>query len=247
MGADEQLAGYHNFYCVYFLEFLLKFRLFKFTSEFFYYLKLYKSLFALRCLLFYCLPAGLQNKIATDVYGNINKDFFNEKKNYSSIADDLYSPKTLQESLIQHFESKLEHLLKWEDHNSMHFSIEARVPFLDHTFVEKTLALNSESIINNGEAKHILRKSLGSILPEKIKARQDKKGFSNPAAEWFRTNLFSDMIWDIINSSTFKNLGYFYNNSCIASFKDHLKGKTDHTKDIWKWINLELWYREFID
>ena len=76
----------------------------------------------------------------------------------------------------------------------MHFSIEGRVPFLDHTLVEKTLALNSGSIINNSETKFILRESLGSILPEKFKPRQDKKGFSNPAAEWIRTNLFSDMI-----------------------------------------------------
>ena len=39
------------------------------------------------------------------------------RKKYSSIADDLYSPKTLQESLIQHFKSKLKYLLKWEYHN----------------------------------------------------------------------------------------------------------------------------------
>ena len=65
----------------------------------------------------------------------------------------------------------------------MHFSIESRVPFLDHRLVEATLSAPSNMKINKGETKHILREALKDILPQKITKRKDKKGFTNPRAK----------------------------------------------------------------
>lgn len=149
--------------------------------------------------------------------------------------------------MLQHFEHKLEHLLRWEDLNSMHFSIESRVPFLDHRLVEATLSTNSNQKIYNGETKHILREAFKDILPSKIINRKDKKGFSNPRDKWFRTAKFKDFIIELINSESFKNRGYFNSEMAIEQYTKHLEGKIDASKEIWKWINLELWFRKFID
>ena len=59
----------------------------------------------------------------------------------------------------------------------MRFSVESRVPFLDHRLVETSLNLNSNLIID--KAKKI-RESVKTIVPLEIVNRIDKKGFSNP-------------------------------------------------------------------
>ena len=51
-------------------------------------------------------------------------------------------------------------LLKYEDRNSMAFSVEARLPFLDYRFVEESLSLDSSLKIGNGITKEILRKEI---------------------------------------------------------------------------------------
>ena len=129
----------------------------------------------------------------------------------------------------------------------MHFSIEARVQFLDHRLVEATLSLPTDQIIKNGETKYILRESLKDVLPPKIYARRDKKGFSNPREKWFRSEKFQNLIYDIINSERFSSRGYFEPKQAIERYRLHLEEKINISKEIWKWINLETWFQKFVD
>ena len=82
----------------------------------------------------------------------------------------------------------------------MRFSIESRVPFLDYRVVEQTLSLTNDNYIRKGVTKYILRESLKSIVPEKIRTRYDKVGFSTPEADWFRESFFRDMIFNILEN-----------------------------------------------
>jgi len=246
-GADEMLAGYHYFFSGYFKELITKLKFGTLSKELYYYLRKHQSFYAMKYLGFYFLPQSLKGSIGSKIYGNINADFAKEWNSISTIGSDLYNPETLNKSLLQHFEFKLEHLLKWDDLNAMNFSIESRVPFLDHNLVEKTLSLPPEMKINNAETKYILRESVKDILPPKIYNRRDKKGFSTPSDQWFRSSQFKEFIIDMLNSSTFQNRSYFNIIQCKTKYEQHLKGNIDITKDIWKWINLEVWFREFID
>jgi asparagine synthase (glutamine-hydrolysing) len=74
-------------------------------------------------------------------------------------------------------------LLRYEDRNSMAFGIEARLPFLDYRIVEFALTLPDEYKIREGWQKYIVRKAMPD-LPEKIRFRKDKKGFTTPHDEW---------------------------------------------------------------
>jgi len=245
-GADEQLAGYHYFFGSYYIELIKKLRLAKFINENVQYLKKHGSSQALKYFAYYLMPGSFQNKINGQISPSIKTDFYTSK-NKDEINKMLFNPKSLSESLLQHFEYKLEHLLRWEDLNAMHFSIESRVPFLDHRLVEATLSSPSNQKIHKGETKHILREALSDILPEKISNRKDKKGFSNPREKWFRTPQFKKFILELINSESFKSRGYFDSDIANAQYKKHLEGKVDVSREIWKWINLELWFRKFID
>ena len=198
-------------------------------------------------MLFYLSPNTLKQKIGTKVYDYVDGSFASKWEKKSTLGKDLYNPKSLNDSLIDHFEYKLEHLLKWDDLNSMHFSIESRVPFLDHHIVESTLPLKSRFKINNAETKFILRESVKEILPSKVYKRKDKKGFSTPSDDWFRTPKFQNYICDLLASDKFKKRGYFNVQKCQENYDKHLRGKINISKDIWKWINLEVWFRNFID
>ena len=245
-GADEQLAGYHYFFGSYYRELINKLKILKFLSENFYYFKKHKSINALKYYLYYLLPSHFQIKVNNHMFPSINKTFI-KNNNGNKLNEMLYNPKDLKESLIQHFEYKLEHLLRWEDLNAMHFSIESRVPFLDYRLVEATLSTPSNQKIYKGETKHILREALKDILPFKITNRKDKKGFSNPREKWFRSQEFQNFIFELINSEKFKNRGYFDSQVANAQYKIHVNGGVDYSKEIWKWINLEIWFRKFID
>lgn len=74
-------------------------------------------------------------------------------------------------------------LLRYEDRNSMAFGIEARLPFLDYRIVEFALTLPDHLKIHEGWQKYVLRRAMHD-LPEKIRFRKDKKGFTTPHDEW---------------------------------------------------------------
>lgn len=57
----------------------------------------------------------------------------------------------------------------------MAFSIESRVPFLDHRIVEFAFTLPDDAKIHQGRTKRILRDSMNGILPDAITNRTDKK------------------------------------------------------------------------
>jgi asparagine synthase (glutamine-hydrolysing) len=78
-------------------------------------------------------------------------------------------------------------LLHTEDLNSMAFSIESRVPFLDHRLVDFCFSLPNEHKIHLGETKRVLRAGMRGIVPDAILDRKDKTGFITPGhIAWLR-------------------------------------------------------------
>src|ERR1017187_9142591 len=70
------------------------------------------------------------------------------------------------------FQSTLISLLRTEDRNSMHFSVESRVPFLTPELVEFTYSLPEEWVLDNqAVTKSLFRRSMQGITPEPILAR----------------------------------------------------------------------------
>ena len=72
-------------------------------------------------------------------------------------------------------------------------------------------------------------------------------GFETPEDEWFRKPFFKDLIMDTISSSSFSSRGFIDKKIALKMYNDHLSGKKNISQEIWKWINLETWFNEFID
>jgi asparagine synthase (glutamine-hydrolysing) len=94
-------------------------------------------------------------------------------------------------------------LLHTEDINSMAFSIESRVPFLDHRLVDLSFSMPMEDKIYRGETKRVLRAAMRGIVPDQILDRRDKTGFITPGhIKWLRGELAYtlDGSWSILES-----------------------------------------------
>jgi asparagine synthase (glutamine-hydrolysing) len=246
-GADEELAGYHYFFGFFFKDLLKQAKFGKLISESVHYFGNHKNLYGLKSFLFFMLSSNMRTQASLNEKHYINKDFANRFKDSNSVTENIYGSATLNDALLDHFEYKLEHLLKWEDSNSMWFSLEARVPFLDYRIVEKVLATPSDLIIKKGMTKHLLRESMKNILPEKIRTRIDKVGFETPQNEWFSSSAWKKIIEGILDSESFKERKLIDSQKAKDLYKRFLAGKISVSNEIWKWIHLELWFRKYID
>ena len=137
-------------------------------------------------------------------------------------------------------------LLHYEDRNSMAYSIETRLPFLDYRLVEYLFSLPPEQKIKEGVTKVILRRAMEGVLPEQVRNRTDKIGFITPEGLWLRTVL-RDKIDELLGSKSFAERGYFEVNRVKDFFRRYCEGKVQDHAIIWRWVNLELWLRMFID
>lgn len=88
----------------------------------------------------------------------------------------------------------LEDLLRFSDRNSMAFSREVRLPFLNHQLVEFLFSLPPSMKINNSWTKNILRKSFEDILPPEIAWRRDKIGYEPPQKKWLGSPVIKEWI-----------------------------------------------------
>ena len=198
-GADEALGGYHYFYGLYYKSLLKRLKLVTLFKEIVQYVALHHSWYALQTFAYFLLPKKIRVKARVNERGYLSHEFA-DRHGQSVIADNLYGSKSMQDALINHFEYKLEHLLKWDDRNSMMFSIESRTPFLDYRLVEYLLRAEDSAKIKDGYTKSLLRRSMKGLLPEKIRLRRDKVGFATPEDVWFAEKAFKDLIESILSN-----------------------------------------------
>lgn len=94
--------------------------------------------------------------------------------------------KSLREAVDEAFwRTSLPALLRYEDRNSMAYSIESRVPFLDQRLVEFVHALPERFLIGaNGSTKSVFRAAMRGLVPDEILDRRDKLGFETPEHTW---------------------------------------------------------------
>lgn len=245
-GSDEAIAGYEYIPGLYYKSLFMHLKWGRLAKEIVQYAKLHHSWRHVKYMVFFLLPSKMRTKVRVAQRGYIDPAFV-EKHKDSVIADKLYGANTMEEMLVAHFEYKLEHLTKWGDRDTMAFGVEGRSPFLDKDLVEFSIALKDELKIKEGYTKFILREVMRGIMPEKVRLRVDKKGFSVPQDEWFKAEKFQKLVNDIISSESFAKRGYFLPEEAKKLYQQHLSGEINISKDIWKWINLELWFREYID
>jgi asparagine synthase (glutamine-hydrolysing) len=135
-------------------------------------------------------------------------------------------------------------LLHWEDRNSMAHGIEARVPFLDHRLVEFSIAIGDRHKIVGGDTKRVLRGAMNNILPEMVRKRRDKLGFTTPEEAWFRGPL-RDMVLAGVEQTLARYPGLLNPQGVRAHAADMLEGRRPVDFSLWRIISLGIWGRVF--
>jgi asparagine synthase (glutamine-hydrolysing) len=159
---------------------------------------------------------------------------FQEHRNYS--IEDSIADFDFRNQLPEEF-------LHVTDRFSMAHAIEARVPFLDHHFVEKVMRIPAKQRIGLESPKEILKQVLKPFVAPEILSRR-KHGFILPLTRWTRNELRST-IEEVFSSSYLKRQGLFNPNIRRYLYKPHLDGAVDETQRVWTFFMFQQWHQVF--
>lgn len=127
-------------------------------------------------------------------------------------------------------------LLMRVDKMSMGVSLEARVPFLDHKFVELAMSIPSAIKTKDGVLKRLLKETVRGVIPDQIIDRE-KQGFGVPVYEWF---------FDRLGAKAKEDLRTFCRETDYLDFAaiEQLFAQR-RFEQIWYLLNFALWWRHY--
>lgn len=128
-------------------------------------------------------------------------------------------------------------LLMRVDKMSMGVSLEGRVPFLDHKFVELAMSIPEASKTRNGVLKYIFKKAVRGVIPDSLINRK-KQGFGVPIYEWFFEQLGEKTR---IELDDFCSRTDFFDRSEVMSLFE--RGRS---VQIWYLLNFALWWKQYM-
>lgn len=199
-GADEILCGYRKYYFFYLKQLFRQKRYAKLLSE---SVSLYrygdKGFFNWKLGRRY-LPKVFRSRSKVSL-NNFLTDQYLKVWDESEIGLSAGDVKERQRKDVVSY--SVPALLRYEDRNSMAWSVEARVPFLDYRLVEKMVGLEVDEKLNGGRTKAVLRSGLKGLVPDEILNRRDKMGFSTEQDKWLEGEL-GDKVFSYLSKKNSK-------------------------------------------
>jgi asparagine synthase (glutamine-hydrolysing) len=155
--------------------------------------------------------------------------------NYSTQPDVLRD--ALRRTLV---ETSLPHLLRYEDRNSMAFSVESRVPFLTPELVKFMLSLPEHYVLaEDGMSKAVFREAMRGIVPDAILDRRDKIGFATPEQRWL--SKLDRWVKGVLGSDAANGIPFFNMDAIRHEWQLTLDGRKPWDFRVWRWLNLIQW------
>ena len=130
------------------------------------------------------------------------------------------------------------------DRSSMFVSLEGRVPFLDHTFVEFSSTIPMNLKLRGMEPKYIFKKSLIGVIPKSIIYRK-KQGFTFPLEIYLRKELKSLIKDNLLKRSELHKYVNKYIINKLLSL--HYSKEKDYTNGLWTIFILKIWLDKYMD
>ena len=245
-GGDELLAGYVHFLPYHYVDLLRAGLLMTLFREVWVDYRRRRDLSQAYRFCGLLLPERLRLLVISRRRKYLTRAFLDRNK---ARTDPRLKRKSLNEALVTALIStSLPALLRLEDKNSMHWSVESRVPFLDRGLSEFCIDLPPELKMSHGTTKVILREELTGLVPADILNRRDKIGFAVPADSAVQGPI-SQFILDILHSESFKGRPYWdwrlvEQEVRTLSKKPLASASYD---EVWRLVILELWFRRWID
>ena len=129
------------------------------------------------------------------------------------------------------------------DRASMAYSLEARVPLLDHRIVEFAARLPMEHKVRGGGTKHLLRKILYRHVPRELIDRP-KMGFGIPVNRWLRNEL-RPLLAEYLNAERVRREGFLRPEGVAQVVREHLSGRRDHQYRLWALLVFAMWVERY--
>jgi asparagine synthase (glutamine-hydrolysing) len=130
------------------------------------------------------------------------------------------------------------------DRASMAYSLEARVPLLDHRVVEFAARLPMDLKVRGGETKFLLRKVLYRHVPKELIDRP-KMGFGIPVNRWLRNEL-RPLLDEYLNGDRVRREGFLRPEGVERVVKEHLTGRRDHQYRLWALLVFAMWRERYL-
>ena len=148
---------------------------------------------------------------------------------------------------IMHVDMRLwlpDDLLTKVDRATMAYSLEARVPYLGHKFVEFVAQLDPALKQNGKTTKYLLKKLAEKYLPHEIIYRP-KQGFVMPLTQWLNGALKPRMEHALSVGGLGKR-GLFREGGLQRVLREHRTGRSNHAGRLWALTVLELWFAKYV-
>ncbi|HWP92359.1 MAG TPA: asparagine synthase (glutamine-hydrolyzing) [Thermodesulfobacteriota bacterium] len=163
----------------------------------------------------------------------------------SSAEDSLSLPREFNSwhtfAQLQYLELKVrlpDYITRHLDAASMAYSLEARVPFLDHELVEFSTQIPPSLKMRGVQEKHILRQAMRDVLPREI-AQRKKRGLSAPYAQW--VDELPAFASELMSENCLREKGYFNPEFMTQLAGQHGLRKTVHSKYLMGVLGIQLW------
>jgi len=130
------------------------------------------------------------------------------------------------------------------DRMTMAHGLEARVPFLDHEFVQFSAQLAPNLKLNGRVGKYILRQIMKSRLPTTTLTRK-KEGFNIPVSKWLREDL-ADLLHDTLNPTALNHAGVWQPKTIETMLHKHHHKQADYGYQLWGILTFMLWWEKFV-
>lgn len=131
-------------------------------------------------------------------------------------------------------------LMRDVDVMSMAFSLETRVPLIDHKLVEFASAIPASLKLKNGASKYIFIEAIRDLLPAEVVQRK-KLGFNFPFAIWLRNELYP-LVEFVLSKKVVEERGFFRYQE-VEKLKKTFRNSDITYRRIWGLVLLELWLR----
>lgn len=128
-------------------------------------------------------------------------------------------------------------LLMRVDKMSMGVSLETRVPFLDHKFVELAMSIPQSTKTRNGTLKYMLKKAVRGLIPDELIDRP-KQGFAVPVYDWFFGRLGTKVRQEL---GDFCDQTDFLDRTEVMRYVDEKRSTQS-----WYLLNFALWWKQYI-
>ncbi|MGH2608896.1 MAG: asparagine synthase (glutamine-hydrolyzing), partial [Tepidiformaceae bacterium] len=248
-GADEMLAGYDQAQGMFWTHWLRTGRLDRVTREVIAYAGRYHgfrqpALFAA----YYALPGNLRDGLAERYYRSADLVSPELHREFAPAHVRTYEPfpDRLRNELVRwQSTTQLPEFLRYADRNSMAFSREVRLPFLDHRLIEYTFALKPELLLDKAVTKVALRGAMRGIVPDSILDRKDKLAYSPPQEDWLRGPLLPWM--DGLLRSAEHRSDVFNPRTVLQLRERHRLRRPGGHALAWRVGSTEAWFQAMID